>query len=202
MIPKQTFPYIFIIEYDAVNTDADPDWLTALVHNVKYTIVNGHERANVFALENKVPKWLLARTTYKDTYGLIQYNKDVSYPYYDLLPRSNSFEVTLRGEIIWSRLATGEYPNVNYIRQRVNQIVRSEIVEDFMRLARARNIFQFIEMVRLPEEPKQLKELVSPELYAEYKKLQMKYQLRKYFQETMKDERDKMLKRQRDSIIN
>lgn len=102
--------------------------------NVKHTLINCTDR-NVFVLENKVPKRLLAKGAYHDTYGLLKYNRDVGNPYYELRPRPGSFEVTLRDEVIWSRRRSGKYPAVDYLRHRLEYIVACETNEDFMRLA-------------------------------------------------------------------
>lgn len=170
MIAKQTCPFFFIIEYDVDSSPADPTWLAALTSNLKTILVNCTDK-RVMVLENKVPKRMLRKTVYNETFGLLQYNRSADYPYYDLVPRSNSFEITIRGEVVWSRLATNEYPTVDYIRQRVQKIVSGEGSEEFMRLAQANNMCQFIEQVRVPEPEKKLKDMVSPKLYAEYKRL-------------------------------
>ena len=97
----------------------------------------------------------------------------------------DAFEITIRDEVVWSRLETGRYPPIGYIRQRVEAIVRSEAYGEFMEIAQAKNMFQFLEKVELQtEEPcaTGVKDMISEKLYREYKLAEMRYQMKKFMQ--------------------
>ena len=109
MIKKQSCPFFIIIECDGTVGGVEDSCLRALLYKLKYEIETC-TTYDVRVLLNKVPKRLLRKSYYASSFGVLQYNRDPSNPFYDMRPRPNSFEVsTVRGELIFSRLRD---PNV------------------------------------------------------------------------------------------
>ena len=56
----------------------------------------------------------------------MQNDDNPAYPFVHLFPRVGAFEVSYGRDLLWSKLATKKYPNMNQLKQTCFNIIDSE----------------------------------------------------------------------------
>ena len=78
---------------------------------------------NAIVMKNQIPKQYL----HYDLYNNLVPNDDPNLPYYQQVPRTGAFEISYKGQLLYSKLKGGNWPEADEFARVALQIVQEDL---------------------------------------------------------------------------